>query len=136
MPVADQTKAVGENTAYRLSWMNTTNDEKSYSVVATYYNGETNVSEEVVKELKLAPNTEGVETGIVELGDKGSAVTVCLRENLSQDCKDTGLNTTTLIVIISASVVVLAGTITAVILSLKKKAKAETTPEEGTEETE
>ena len=136
MPVADQTKAVGENTAYRLSWMNTTNDEKSYSVVATYYNGETKVSEEVVKELKLAPNTEGVETGIVELGDKGSAVTVCLRENLSQDCKDTGLNTTTLIVIILASVVVLAGTITAVILSLKKKAKAETTPEEGTEETE
>ena len=104
--------------------------------MATYYNGETKVSEEVVKELKLAPNTEGVETGIVELGDKGSAVTVCLRENLSQDCKDTGLNTTTLIVIISASVVVLAGTITAVILSLKKKAKAETTPEEGTEETE
>ncbi len=81
MPVADQSKAIGESAAYRLSWMNTTNDVKSYSVVAAYYNGDSKVSEEVVKELKLAPNTEGVETGIVELGSKGGAVLVYLRDN-------------------------------------------------------
>jgi len=55
--VADPTAAQTEDTAYRLSWMNATNEPQ----IAYIYNGET-----LVKTVKMAAGMDGVVTGIVE----------------------------------------------------------------------
>ena len=143
MKITETDKAQSEDVAYRLSWMNATQKEKTYSVVAAYYNGETLASEEVIKEVKLAPNMEGVETGIVELGEKGKAVRVYLRDDNPAEEEGTGtgdpsapsedpgegLDMMTIILIAAAAVVLIAVIVVVIVVSSKKKAKAAKAPE-------
>ena len=56
-----------KNTAFRLSWLNGTDEEKTVSVVAAIYEGSKLVSEKAVKTLKMLPGCDGVETGVVEV---------------------------------------------------------------------
>ena len=89
--VTDIAVARDKDTAYRFAWVNATAKEKSYAVVAAFYNGDTLVSEQVVKEIKAAPNTEGVETGIVKIETAGQKVLVYLKENITDEGgKDNG----------------------------------------------
>ncbi len=74
---ADINKARATDTAYRLSWMNATSTEKVYSVVAAYYNGDTLVSEKVIKEIKMAPGTDAVDYDIVK-NEEGKTLKVYL----------------------------------------------------------
>jgi hypothetical protein len=81
-------KATGSetgNVAYRLSWLNTAQTEKSYTVMAAYYDGDTKISEEVVKEVKLAANGDGVITGVVENKQAGKIMQLYLKDNNPAD---------------------------------------------------
>ncbi len=77
--VANATVARDADTAYRYSWVNASDKVKNATIVATYYDANNNqLSQEVVKTLRMVPGNDGVETGIVELGDKGATVLVTL----------------------------------------------------------
>ena len=136
------------NVAYRLSWLNATNAEKSYTVMAAYYDGETLVSEEVVKEVKMAPNTDYVDFGVVENKQAGKKLVVYLKDNnpaeeeevitpegddpAVDDGSTNGLDTTTIIIIAAAAVAVIAVVVVISVVSAKKKKK--NTNKENTEE--
>ena len=79
--LTDLTAKRTEETAYRLSWLNATDSDKHYSVVAAYYNGDTLVSEKVVETLTVTPGTDGVTTGVVEKGSDGQTLLVYLRDD-------------------------------------------------------
>ena len=101
------------NTAFRLSWMNTTNTDKTYQVKVAYYTGEELVEEKVFREVKLGANNEGVETGVVEIQD-GQSIRVYL-----QPVEENTVNMLWLILIISAAVVLAIGVV--LIFVFKKK---------------
>ncbi len=83
-PEAD--KARSADTAYRYSWANASDKIKNMSVVAAYYDeNDKLLTEEVVKTLRLVPGNDGVETGIVELADKGAKVLVFLKAGEDED---------------------------------------------------
>jgi len=77
--VTDITEARATDTAYRLSWMNATSTEKKFTVVAAYYNGETLVSEKIVKEIEMLPGTDAVDCDIVK-NEEGKTLKVYLKE--------------------------------------------------------
>ena len=54
---------------------------RTAKIVAEFYEGDKKVSEEVVKELKMAPGCDGVETGIVEVKDGQSVKLTLLTED-------------------------------------------------------
>jgi len=83
----DITKARETDTAYRLSWMNATSTEKVYSVIAAYYNGDTLVSEKVIKEIKMAPGTDAVDYDIVK-NEEGKTLKVYLRNDSQPEPED------------------------------------------------
>ncbi|MBQ8880725.1 MAG: hypothetical protein IJ030_00930 [Oscillospiraceae bacterium] len=66
------------STAYRVSWLNATDKEETATVVAEIYEGETLKETKTVKELKMAPGCDGVETGIVEIAE-GQSVKVSVK---------------------------------------------------------
>ena len=74
-------QAQSGDVAYRFSWLNATNQEKTYTVMAAYYDGATKVSEEVVKEVKMAANTDCVDFGVVENKQAGKKMVVYLKDN-------------------------------------------------------
>ncbi len=132
----DLETAKDSNTAYRLSWINATAYEKVYSIVAAYYNGDKLVEEKVVEEIKMAPGTDYVATGVVEVKD-GQTVKVYARNDSQPEPEDGGKpgsnkpgatnpkgdDATLLIVVIAAAVVLLVGIAVAVVLLTKKPAK-------------
>jgi len=79
--VTETDKAQSGNVAYRFSWLNATNTEKSYTVMAAFYNGDTLVEEKAINDVKLAPNADGIITGVVENKSEGQTVKVYLRDN-------------------------------------------------------
>ncbi len=79
--ITETDKAVSGDVAYRLSYLNTTGTEKSYTVMAAYYDGETKVSEAAMQEIKLAPYHSGVLTGTVENKQEGKTMVVYLKDN-------------------------------------------------------
>jgi hypothetical protein len=129
----DLETAKDSNTAYRLSWMNATAYEKVYSVIAEYSDG----TSKVIEEIKLAPGTDYVSMGIVEVKD-GQTVKVYAR-NDSQPEPENGGNkpsdkpgateeknddTVLLIVVLVVAVILVGIAITiALLLSKKKKSK-------------
>ena len=130
-------KARSANTAYRLSWLNGSAYEKVYSVVAAYYNGDKLVEEKVIKEVKMAPNTDAVETGIVEVKD-GQSVRVYLRnDSEAEDGKDQSVdgNTVMLIAIIAGAVILVSVVAMVVLLIIVKKKNAAPAAEEGEDKT-
>ena len=132
----DLETAKDSNTAYRLSWMNATAYEKVYSVVAAYYNGDKLVEEKVIEEIKMAPGTDFVSMGIVEVKD-GQTVKLYARNdskaepekggdsdgNNSGATTEKGNDSALVIIVIAVAVVLLAGIAVAVVLLTKKPAK-------------
>ena len=125
----DLETAKDSDTAYRFSWMNATKYEKVYSIVATFGNGE----EKVIETIKMAPGTDGVATGIVEVAS-GQTVKLVARNdsqpepdapNQGNTGKDTpkknGDDSTLLLVVVIAAAVVFALIVVGIILVLKKK---------------
>ena len=116
---------------YRLSWLNATQEDKSYTVMAAYYNGDTLVEEKAVSELKLAANGDGVITGTVENKTQGQTVKVYLKDNNSVETDvptDDGNDDQTeenggnmLIIIIAAAAVVVVASVVVIIIASKKK---------------
>ncbi len=145
----DLDKARDRDTAYRFSWMNGTAYEKVYSIVAAYYNGDKLVEEKVIKEIKMAPGTDAVDTGIVKLED-GQSVRLFARNDSKPEPEggidNTGSDkpgktgssedTVLLIAIIAVAVVLVAIIVVAVVFLTKKPAaeKKEKNTEEKTEE--
>ena len=146
-------KADAGNVAYRLSWLNTDQTEKSYTVMAAYYDGETKISEEAVKEIKLPANGDGVITGIVENKQEGKQLLVYLKDNNPAEEEDdlitdkpgdepaddekTGLDSKMIIIIAAAAAVVVIAVVVVVVVASakkKKKAAANAPTEEKTEE--
>ena len=144
LQITELDKAQADNVAYRLSWMNATKSEKSYTVMAAYYNGDTLVSEKAVLEVKMAPQTDDVLTGIVENPTEGQTVKVYLKDNNppeqdddevapggdNTNKPDTGLDTTMLIIIAAAAAMVIAVVIVVIVVASKKKKKAAAPVEE------
>ena len=87
--VTELDQARTANTAYRLSWLNGTAYEKIYTIIAAYYNGDSLVEEKVVREVKMAPGSDSVEIGIVEV-KAGQSVRVYLRDDSKPEPSDTG----------------------------------------------
>ena len=81
----DLETAKDSNTAYRLSWMNATKYEKVYSIVAEYSDGTT----KVIKEIKMAPGADYVDTGIVEVAE-GQTVKIYARNDSKPEDEGTG----------------------------------------------
>ena len=148
MAITETDKAQEGNVAYRLSWLNAANTEKSYTVMAAYYDGETKVSEEVVKDLKLPANFDGIVTGIVENKQEGKTLLVYLKDNNPPEpiedepviddpnkTDDAGLDTQMIIIIAAAAaVVVIAVVVIIIVASAKKKKKKLAAAAEPTEE--
>ena len=149
MPVTETDKAREGDTAYRLSWLNGTDKEKNYSVVAAYYNGETLASETVIEQIKMAPNADGVTMGVVKNETAGQTLRVYLRDDNpaeeegnvttepgeddpSTDQEKTGMDTTTIIIIAAAAALVIVAVVAVGIVTSKKKKKP--TTEETAEE--
>jgi hypothetical protein len=80
MKQTDLEAARNSATAYRLSWQNASAYEKVYTVMAKFYNGTTLVEEKAIKEYKMAPGTDAIDFGIVEVG-QGQSVVVYLRND-------------------------------------------------------
>jgi len=54
------------DTAYRLSWINASDEAKAYNVVAAFSGG----GKQIVETVTMMPGTDGVATGIVKVSDK------------------------------------------------------------------
>ena len=144
----DLEKARDTDSAYRLSWMNGTAYEKVYSIVAAYYNGDTLVSEKVIEEIKMAPGTDAVVTGIVKVED-GQSVRLYARNDSQPEPEDDNNGTpgeekpgddtkgetpVVLIAVIAGAVVLIALIVVIIVVAGKKKAAP--AAEEKTEDTE
>ncbi len=133
MPITDVGTAQEGDVAYRLSWMNATQSEKLYSVVAAYYEGDTLVAEKVIKEIKLPADFDGVETGVVENATEGQKVLVYLRDDtppapeVPVDTQQQNKSTTMLILIVAAAVVVV-GAVVVIVIFGKKTPKVKKMP--------
>jgi len=148
---ADVSKARTTDTAYRLSWMNATSTEKVYSVIAAYYNGDTLVSEKVIKEIKMAPGTDAVDYDIVK-NEEGKTLKIYLRNDSKPEPEDDEIVPTTqpgdptdspapkddnmlLIIIIAAvAVLVVAGIVVLVVVKKKKTVAKKPQETEAVEE--
>ena len=134
MPIKDFEAKQETSIGYRLSWLNGTNKEKTYSIMAAYYNGDTLVEEKVIKEIKMAPGDDGVALGEVENTVEGQTLRVYLRddtpaepeqlpdadnaENPKDEAKENNLP---IILIAAGAVLVIAVVAVVIVLSSKKK---------------
>ena len=93
MPLDVAAKADAASVAYRLSWMNATqNGEKMKVMVARYNSSGALLSKETVKTVELAPGADGVVTGIVQNSANGKVLVYL--ENTIVDTPNTTPTTT------------------------------------------
>lgn len=136
MKIEDQEKAHNGGVAYRLSWLNGTQEEKTYSVMAAYYNGETLVEEKAVSELKMAPGGDGVITGIVDNTTQGQTLKVYLRDDTPVQPEENGAadgdadknpadadKGMTMVIIIAAAAIAVVAAVVIIAVTLSKKKK-------------
>lgn len=119
MKVEEPEKAYNGDVGYRLSWLNATAEEKTYSVIAAYYDGETLVSEKVLQEVKLGAQADGELSGVAELGENGESMLVYVKEK-ETSAKAAG-SSLWIILVAAAAAVIVAAAIVAVIIIKKKK---------------
>ncbi len=115
MKLEEPEKSHNGDVGYRLSWLNTTGEEKTYCVMAGRYKDGSLVSEQILQEVKLAPNADGVSTGVAENKNEGETILVYLKEKENAHSN---------LWIIAAAAVVIAVTVIAVIVIKKKKKPA------------
>ncbi len=72
MEVDDATAAQNTDTAYRLSWLNASNNTVTYNIVATYSDG----TKEILKTVVMKPGSDAVDTGIVKVNGKSVTITI------------------------------------------------------------
>jgi len=126
-------------TAYRLSWTNVDAAEKTETLLADIYEGETLKETRIIKEVKMVSGGDGVETGIVEVAE-GQSVKVYLKAEASPDApneteptttqptgtqsggEEEGTNTT-LIILIAVVIVAVAAVVLVLVLTRKKPEK-------------
>jgi len=129
------------STAYRLSWLNGSKEEKLFTVVAAIYQNGALVEEKAVEEVVMKPGYDYVDTGVVEVA-QGQSVKVYLKEGrlASPDApqdeaekKPTSNNLAVIILIAAAVVAVVAIVVTLIVTKPKKKP---TDPKSETPETE
>ena len=142
----DVETAKDSNTAYRFSWMNATASEKVYSIVAAFSNGE----EKVIETVKMAPGSDCVNTGIVQVA-AGQTVKIYARNdskaepenpnagpgadaNAGQQKAGLSGEEVTMLIVTIACAVVTAGMIFVAVKLLKKPAATKETKQEETEE--
>ena len=65
--VEDASVARDSATAYRLSWLNATDKEKTATVMAAFYEGDTLKEEKELKKITMAPGYDGVELGTLDV---------------------------------------------------------------------
>ncbi len=136
----EQDQARNRDTAYRFSWLNATSTEKVYTIIAAFYNGDTLVEEKVLKEVKMAPGTDSVESDIVKL-ENGQTVKIYVRNDSQPDKDDEGnfvgkpgspnenpngedgMNIVTTAIIIAAVVAVIVIVLLVVVVMLMAKKK-------------
>jgi hypothetical protein len=114
----ESAEARNGKTAYRYSWMNASDKEETFQILAQVLDEEGKVvSETVIKELVTQPGYDGVETGIYDAGDQAVVFTAKLL--VEEEPK----NNMMLYIGIAAGAVVLiaVGVAVAVVLSKKKK---------------
>ena len=130
MEYSDLETAKDSATAYRLSWMNATAYEKAYSIVAAYYKGDQLVEEKVIEQIKMAPGTDCVETGVVEVAEGQSVKIYARNDSQPEPEKDPGSNKpgktasgsdTALLIVVLAAITVLISLIVVIVLLLTKK---------------
>ena len=150
MEVTDQTVARSGDTAYRLSWQNATNQEKSYTVMAAYYNGDTLVEEKAVQEIKMTPNSDSIITGIVENKAEGQTLLVYLKDNnpaedaenapeednKTEAPEEEKNNNLILIIVAASAAVVVIAVIIVIVASAKKKKQTAASKTEQSENNE
>ena len=142
----DIESAKDSNTAYRLSWLNATAYEKVYSIVAEYSDGTT----KVIKEIKMAPGADFVDTGIVEVSE-GQTVKLYARNDsqpepeqnsngndnpTGSDKKQSSGDSLLIIVAVVGAVVLIGLIVVAVLIVFKKPAATEAKGEETEEKKE
>ena len=122
MKVTDMETAREKDTAYRLSWMNAGTEEKTFSVIAAYYDSEGKVAEEkVLEEIKMAPGTDGVATGIVKNETEGQTLLVYFKENVPKKNKSPLVPLVTTVVVLA-----IAGAGMAIVMKQPAPKKKET----------
>lgn len=116
------------DTDYRLAWFNGTDEAKTVTVMAEFYEGEKLAEKKALRVITLAPNSEGEETGAVEVAE-GQRVKIYIpgAAQQAQQIK------TILTVAIPLAVIVIV--VVAILAKKKKKNAPEPTEETPTEET-
>ena len=125
MKITELDKAQAQDVAYRLSWMNATNTEADYKVMAAYYAGDKLVEEKVIKEIKMAPGVERIDTGVVN-APEGQSVLVYLKSDTpaaDSEGKTPSSPNLILILVIAAAVVMVAAVLVLLLLPKKKTKK-------------
>lgn len=123
--VKETDKAQAQDVAYRFSWMNATNTETDYKVMAAYYAGDKLVEEKVIEEIKMAPGAERIDTGIVN-APEGQSVLVYLKSDTpaaDSEGKTPSSPNLILILVIAAAVVMVAAVLVLLLLPKKKTKK-------------
>ena len=132
--LADTTVLQNEDVAYRLSWLNATGSEITGTVMVAIYDGETLVEEKIVKEVKMVPGGDGVETGIVE-APEGQNIYVYLKmPQENAETEENGLNIGLIAILAAVVIAVVLLVVVLVVIKPKKTAPAEAQTEENTEE--
>ena len=122
-PVTDLETPRAGNTAYHLSWLNATNKDKTYTMMAAIYEGDKLVEEKVIKEIKMTANFEGVDFGVVEIAE-GQTVRVYLRNDNPADEDDDGIIggksggiSTSLLIMLIITIILATAAISVVVLT-------------------
>ena len=124
MQITELDKAQNQDVAYRLSWMNATNTEADCKVMAAYYTGDKLVEEKIIKEIKMAPGTERIDTGVVN-APEGQSVLVYLKTDTvgADEDKNTPAAPNTILILVIAAAVVMIAAVLVLLLMPKKKTK-------------
>ena len=122
------------STAYRLSWLNGTDKEEYLTVMAAVYQDGVLVEQKAVKEVKMLPGCDAVDTGVVEVA-AGQSIHVYLKHGRHNPSEEkTPLNLTLIIPIAAAVVAVLVAAAALLATKSSKKASAPAETEQSKNE--
>lgn len=121
MQITEMDQAQAQAVAYRLSWMNATNTEAVYKVMAAFYNGDKLVEEKVIKEIKMTPGLERIDTGVVETPEGQSVLVYLKAESVAADNNEKTPSEPNMILILGIAAAVVIVSVAVVLLLVPKK---------------